>query len=341
MTGDCRVGDFVGDSSLNHQSPITNRQPFTNHRSLITIVTLFVSVFSAVAQAAETRFQHVSLLNARDRVSLVFELTGEPQNVATRRVSGAVLELDAGPVVMPARATSFMAPAGTRFVMGVSIQGGEATAGRLKARITLLERARTAVRVVGRRVYVDFSLDTPPATQGAEPGAAFVPPPPKAPARLAEAEREGGTSAQARLTAGSPSRLRDGVAWRAPQETARAVAPAAPTPAAPVPPSTSGRDAYRLAIQPAIDRFDELKPFLLSAAASPSEPVLKAVGSTLVGIQGLLLSVDVPAESRRAHDVLSSAVAAAVTAVSPTFGGDRAAQAKQALGLLEQARAGW
>jgi hypothetical protein len=311
MTGDCRVGDFVGDSSLNHQSPITNRQPFTNHRSLITIVTLFVSVFSAVAQAAETRFQHVSLLNARDRVSLVFELTGEPQNVATRRVSGAVLELDAGPVVMPARATSFMAPAGTRFVMGVSIQGGEATAGRLKARITLLERARTAVRVVGRRVYVDFSLDTPPATQGAEPGAAFVPPPPKAPARLA------------------------------PQETARAVAPAAPTPAAPVPPSTSGRDAYRLAIQPAIDRFDELKPFLLSAAASPSEPVLKAVGSTLIGIQGLLLSVDVPAESRRAHDVLSSAVAAAVTAVSPTFGGDRAAQAKQALGLLEQARAGW
>jgi hypothetical protein len=329
MTGDCRVGDFVGDSSLNHQSPITNRQPFTNHRSLITIVTLFVSVFSAVAQAAETRFQHVSLLNARDRVSLVFELTGEPQNVATRRVSGAVLELDAGPVVMPARATSFMAPAGTRFVMGVSIQGGEATAGRLKARITLLERARTAVRVVGRRVYVDFSLDTPPATQGAEPGAAFVPPPPKAPARLAEAEREGGTSAQARLTR------------RAPQETARAVTPAAPTPAAPVPPSTSGRDAYRSTIQPAIDRFDELKPFLLSAAASPSEPVLKAVGSTLVGIQGLLLSVDVPAESRRAHDVLSSAVAAAVTAVSPTFGGDRAAQAKQALGLLEQARAGW
>ena len=299
--GDCTIGDLIGDgSSFNHQSPITNRQPFTNHKSLITIVTLFVSVFSAVAQAAETRFQHVSLLNARDRVSLVFELTGEPQNVATRRVSGAVLELDAGPVVMPARATSFMAPAGTRFVMGVSIQGGEATAGRLKARITLLERARTAVRVVGRRVYVDFSLDTPPATQRTERTALSAPP-----------------------------------------AAAHAVAPAVSTPAAPVPPSTSGRDAYRLAIQPAIDRFDELKPFLLSAAASPSEPVLKAVGSTLIGIQGLLLSVDVPAESRHAHDVLSSAVAAAVTAVSPTFGGDRAAQAKQALGLLEQARATW
>ena len=231
---------------------------------------------------------------------MVFELTGEPQNVATRRVSGAVLELDAGPVVMPARATSFMAPPGTRFVMGVSIQGGETTAGRLKARITMLERARTAVRVVGHRVYVDFSSDTAPATQGTERAAV-----------------------------------------KAPQAPAQAVASAAPAPVAPVAPSTSVRDAYRSTIQPAVDRFDELKPFLLSATASPSEPVLKAVGSTLVGIQGLLLSVEVPAESRHAHDVLSSAVAAAVTAVNPTFGGDRAAQAKQALGLLEQARASW
>jgi hypothetical protein len=260
--------------------------------------------------AGETRFQHVSLLNARDRVSLVFELTGEAQNVATRRVSGAVLELDAGPVVVPARATSFMAPPGTRFVMGVSIQGGEATAGRLKARITLLERAHTAVRVVGRRVYVDFSSDTPPP-QRAERGADVV------------------TSAQARQTT------------RAPQETAQAAAPAAPAPAAPVAPLTTRRDAYRSTIQPAIDRFEELKPYLLSAAASPSEPVLKAVGSTLVGIQGLLLSVDVPAESRQAHDLLSSAVAAALTAVNPAVGGDRVAQTKQALALLEQARASW
>jgi hypothetical protein len=249
--------------------------------------------------AGETRFQHVSLLNASDRVSLVFELTGEPQNVATRRVSAAVLELDAGPVVMPARATSFMAPPGVRFVMGVSIQGGEATAGRLKARITLLERARTAVRVVGRRVYVDISSDAPPAAERPERAASL----------------------------------------KAPKTTTSAAVSAAPTPAAPVVPATSVRDAYRSTIQPAIDRFDQLTPFLLSAAASPSEPVLKAVGSTLAGIQGLLLSVDVPAESRHAHDVLSSAVAAAVNAVSPTFGGDRAAQARQALSLLEQARA--
>ena len=265
-------------------------------------VALALSAGTISAQAAETRFQHVSLLNASDRVSLVFELTGEPQNVTTRRVSAAVLELDAGPVVMPAAATSFMAPPGVRFVMGVSIQGGEATAGRLKARITLLERARTAVRVAGHRVYVDISSDTPPAEERperAEPVSA-----PKAPA-------------------------------------SRVAPPAPPAAAGAVASAPAVRDAYRSTVKPAVDRFDELTPFLLSAAASPSESVLKAVGSTLVGIQGLLLSVDVPAESKHAHDVLSSAVAAAITGVSPTFGGDRAAQVRQALSLLDQARNSW
>ena len=87
----------------------------------------------------------------------------------------------------------------------------------------------------------------------------------------------------------------------------RAAAPVAPTPAA----APSPRDAYRATMQPAIERFEQLTPFLLSATASPSEPVLKAVGSTLAGIQGLLLSVEVPIESRRTHEALSSAVSAA------------------------------
>lgn len=271
--------------------------------SRFAIAAALVLSVGAKVHAAETRFQHVSLLAARDRVSLVFELSGDPQNVATRRVSAAVLEVDAGPVVMPARATSFMAPPGVRFVLGVSIQGGDGTAGYLKARITLLERAHSAVRVVGHRVYVDFSPESMPPTAAVD--------------RM---------TAAANASAPSPS----------PSSTPRQTPSADPTPV--VSPS---RDVYRATIQPAIDRFDQLTPFLVSATASPSEPVLKAVGSTLAGIQGLLLSVEVPAESRRVHEVLSSAVTAALTAVNPNFSGDRAAQAKQALGLLEQARASW
>lgn len=268
--------------------------------SRIALAAALVLSVGANVHAAETRFQYVSLLAARDRVSLVFELSGEPQNVATRRVSAAVLELDAGPVVMPARATSFMAPAGVRFVMGVSIQGGDGTSGHLKARITLLERARSAVRVVGHRVYVDFSPESLPTVQ------------PERAASIADS------------TAIAPP-------------ATRAAGPVAPPP----PADPSPREAYRATMQPAVERFDQLTPFLLSAAASPSEPVLKAVGSTLAGIQGLLLSVEAPIESRRTHEALSSAVSAALTAVSPTFSGDRAAQAKQALGLLEQAKSSW
>jgi hypothetical protein len=262
---------------------------------LFVALVLGVNVGVPAAAANEARFQNVSLLTIRDRVSLVFELTGEPQDVATRRVSAAVLELDAGPIVMPAKPTSFVAPPGVRFVMGVSLLAGDgATAGRLKARITLLERARSTVRVAGRRVYVDFSPDSEPVspqperTSGARPAARTVPVPPTA---------------------------------------------AAPPPATP-----SAADAYRTMVQPAIERFEQLTPFIVSATASPSESVLKAVGNTLVGIQGLLLSVDVPAESRQAHDLLSSAIATAVTSVSPSFTGDRSAQAKQALILLEQAK---
>jgi hypothetical protein len=265
------------------------------------VVALGFMACASAADAADPRFQQVALLTANDRVSLVFELTEEPQNVATRRVSAAVLELDAGPVVMPAKATSFMAPPGVRYVMGVSIQAGDGTTvGRLKARITLLERARSAVRVVGRRVYVDFSPDLLPAP-AAPPERAIV--------------------AQPRPAVSSTA-------------AAASVTPTVKPAEVPAPP-TASQTAYRAAVQGAVERFQQLTPFLLSATTAPSESVLKAVGNTLTGIQGLLLSVDVPAESKSTHEALSSGIAAAVTAVSPTFTGDRVAQAKQAIGAVQ------
>jgi hypothetical protein len=259
---------------------------------------LLICAAASVADAGDSRLQHVSLLTARDRVSLVFELTGEPEDVSTRRVSAAVLELDAGPVVGPARPTSFMAPPGVRFVMGVSIQGASRAAGRLKARITLLERARSTVRVLGRRVYVDFSSDA-----------------------------QGVTPVSSELISGR----------RAPQPSA----PASPVPPPVVAPAPLRGAAHREAVQPAVERFEQLMPFLLSAVASPSEPVLKAIESTLAGIQALLTTIDVPAESQTAHDLLAQAVATALTSVNPAFNGDRAAQARQAQSLLGQAKNGW
>jgi hypothetical protein len=234
--------------------------------------------------AADVRFERVLLLTSGDRVSVVFELTGEPGEVSTRRVSAAVLELDAGPATMTADAESFAAPPGIRFVSGVSIRRGPATAagGVLAARITLLERSRSTVRVVGRRVYVDLS-----------PGAA----PPRA-ARPAPA------------------------------------LPRPPEPA-PVPPAPP----YPVAVRPAIEQLDRLAPFLISATDAPSPPVLAAIGNTLTTIRRSVGSIDVPEESRETHGLLSSAIALAAAAVDPEFGGDRAAQTRQALLLLNRAKA--
>ena len=264
----------------------------------VLVAALLMGAGVAPSRAADARFQRVTLLPAGERVSLVFELSGEPRNVATRRVSAAVLELDAGPVSMPVRTASFVAPSGVRFVLGVTVQGAEASdGGVLKARITLVERAHSAVRVVGRRVYVDFSAEPEPP-------------------RLQQLER---------------------------RPAARPAAPTsapAPVPATHEPSAPPAAEVYRAAVQPAVDRLEQLKPFLLSATVSPSEPVLKAVGSTLAGIQGLLLSLDVPRETQAEHDLLSSAVAAAVTAVDPSFSGDRASQLRQALSLFDKAKSG-
>lgn len=293
------TGDRCRASAFNHQSSLANHRPITHHRlqvSIGTAVAVLLCTAAAAAAATDTRFEQVSLLNAGDRVSLVFELTGEPQNVATRRVSAAVLELDAGPVAAPPTATSFMAPAGVRYVMGVSIHGGATgSRGVLKARITLLERARSSVRVVGRRVYVDFIADAAP--------------PPATPVPRPVRQRPAATAPAEALTPSTES-----------------------TPAA----APSAGEAYQAAVQPAVERFEQLGPFLISAAASPSESVLKAIGSTVTGIHGLLLSVEVPDEARDSHALLLSAVAAATKAADPSFDGDRSAQARQALSLLQK-----
>jgi hypothetical protein len=248
-------------------------------------------------EAADARFERVVVLPSRERVSVVFELTAEPADVSTRRVSAAVFELEAGPVAAPLTASTLVAPPGVRFVSSVAIQGvPEGKQGMLKARITLLERSRSSVRVVGRRVYVDFMAGAPPRQM-----------PSDEPVR---AER------------------------RQPADPAPAAAP----PATVAPAAVAATAAYRAAVQPVWDRFEELRPFLLSASNAPSPPVLQAIGNTVTDIRQAARRVEVPAEASEAHRLLLSALDAAATAVDPAFGGDRKAQAQLALVLLDQAK---
>lgn len=92
-------------------------------------------------------------------------------------------------------------------------------------------------------------------------------------------------------------------------------------------------------LRPAMDRLDQLAPFLMSAATSPSAPVLKALEESLTTLGDSVAVAEVPARSKDAHDLLTSAISVARTALKPEYDGDRAAQARQALVLLDRARA--
>lgn len=114
------------------------------------------------------------------------------------------------------------------------------------------------------------------------------------------------------------------------------------TVAAAAPPAAAGQDGnYRQSIDASIARLNEVGPFLMSAASAPSPDVLNAVAQTLMTVHDSLRAVRVPAEAEAApaHSMLTSAVALAIRAVASDFNGDRVAQARRALALVDDARA--
>jgi hypothetical protein len=94
----------------------------------------------------------VLLIAGAGRLSLVIELTSEPRHVFTRR-DGPVLEVEAGPLDHPVEARVWHAPEGISVLERVSIE----TAGQtLRTRVVLSDTARTTIRIVGHRLYVDL-----------------------------------------------------------------------------------------------------------------------------------------------------------------------------------------
>jgi hypothetical protein len=106
------------------------------------------------------------------------------------------------------------------------------------------------------------------------------------------------------------------------------------------PPSRPAADvSYRQTVDASVARLTEIGPFLLSAAGSPSPDVLAVVSQTLTTIHDSLRAADVPSSAAPAHDLLTSAVALAARAVAADFSGDRVAQVRRALALVDDAKA--
>jgi hypothetical protein len=93
-------------------------------------------------------------------MSLVLQLAEEPKKVVTRQVDGSTLEIDLGPVVSEHRAERLNTSAGVPVIARVDLHNvtPDGREPLMRARIALRGDSRNDVRVVGRRVYVDFHV---------------------------------------------------------------------------------------------------------------------------------------------------------------------------------------
>lgn len=124
---------------------------------------------------------------------------------------------------------------------------------------------------------------------------------------------------------------------RAPMRIASAPRPATPPPSAPAAPQNEikGQQQYAEAIRPIVDRLTEIKPFLVSAAQSGSPEILKALDDSLATLDNSLRTLHPPATAADQHQMLTTIVRTARRALDPAFGGDRHAQALQAVSMYE------
>jgi hypothetical protein len=92
------------------------------------------------------------------------------------------------------------------------------------------------------------------------------------------------------------------------------------------------------ALAPVVARFERILPFLQSAVKAPTPDVLRALVPTIEAVDTSLRQMN-DTETAARRGLLISAAAAARRAIDPAFTGDRIAEAHQAAGLFEAAKA--
>jgi hypothetical protein len=239
------------------------------------------------------------LLRSADRTTLVLQLAEEPKKVLTRQVDGSTLEIDLGPVVSEHPAARLNASAGVPVVSRVDLQNVR-SGGRdplMRARIALRGESPSDVRVVGRRVYVDFAQAPVVGRVLSDP----APTPAVAPAGGSKTTR--------------------------PTETD----------VTPVVEIVAGTADYDAAIKPVMAQLTESERFLLSATATPTPEVLAALHRMMSDLHTSARAIEAPLAAKESHLLLLAAISQARRAVEPDFSGDRVMQARQAIALWTEA----
>lgn len=116
--------------------------------------------------AADPSVMRVAVVPSAGQMSLVIELSDEARSVSTEQVTPTLLMVEAGPIALPLKRQMLNAPSGLELVQKVSVDEGTTARKEhvLRLGVTMKRAVPSAVRVVGRRVYVDFMVaDGPPA----------------------------------------------------------------------------------------------------------------------------------------------------------------------------------
>jgi len=123
---------------------------------VIAIVLAFV-LQGSNAFAADPSLMRLMVVPSAGQLSLVVEMSDEARRVSTQQVSSTVLLLEAGPIAPPVKRQILNAPSGLSLLQQVTVdEGTEADEHILRLRIAMKRPSPSAVRTVGRRIYIDF-----------------------------------------------------------------------------------------------------------------------------------------------------------------------------------------
>ena len=126
------------------------------------------------AFAAEPTVMRVAVVPSAGQMSLVVELSDEARSVSTQQVTPTQLLVEAGPIALPLKRQLLDAPSGLTLLQRVSVDAGTTDAKEhvLRLGVTMKRPAPSSVRVVGRRVYIDFMVPDAPVPLAAATSAA-------------------------------------------------------------------------------------------------------------------------------------------------------------------------
>lgn len=136
-----------------------------------------VLLYASPSLAAAPSVMRVAVVPSAGQMSLVVELSDEVRSVSTQQVTSTLLLVEAGPIALPLRRQVLNAPSGLALLQRVSVDEGTTDRKEhvLRLSVAMKRPVASGVRVVGRRVYVDFMVADAPLPL-ASPRAAAAPP---------------------------------------------------------------------------------------------------------------------------------------------------------------------